>query len=473
MRVRGQPTRRRRSVSSLAGRRPGPRFWARFDLRHGAWMMLLFVAVGASLLGLGALTSPVSAASAGPAVLADGDAGAATSVALPKERGPDVVLFHGEGCAHCADEREFLADLRERRADLTVAEYEVWYDESNRALLAEYEARLGFTAQGVPVTIVGDRVWIGFSDSIAAQIEQALPAPGDAELTPEESAAGPSVDVPLVGTMSLAGSSLVTTTVVIAFVDGVNPCSLWVLSVLLAIVLRSGSRRRVMLVGVTFLTITAGMYGLYIVGFYSALDYLDQMVWIRIVVAAIAGTFGVLQLLDGLAPGRAPSLSISADAKPRLYRRMRRLSRPDQSLPSLLGGTAVLAVGVSLLETPCTAGLPLLWTSLLADQGVPRAEAVALFAIYLLVFLIDELLLFGAAVITMRATRVQERHGRALKILAGSVLVTLAVTMIVAPQALTSPVGSLVVFGTAGLLSALLWWASARSARSREPVPPG
>jgi cytochrome c biogenesis protein CcdA len=152
---------------------------------------------------------------------------------------------------------------------------------------------------------------------------------------------------------------------------------------------------------------------------------------------------------------------------------MRTLSTPDQSLPALLGGTAVLAVGVSLLETPCTAGLPLLWTSLLADQGVPRAEAVALFAVYLLVFLIDELLLFGAAVITMRATRVQERHGRALKILAGSVLVTLAVTMIAAPQALTSPVGTMVVFALATLLAVSLWWASARSAGAREPSPPG
>lgn len=409
---------------------------------------------------------------ASPAVTAASPAAASSAVRMQSED-PDIVLFHGEGCPHCADERAFLAELRERRSDITVAEYEVWYDEGNRALLSEYEQHLGFTAQGVPVTIVGDRVWIGFSESIGSQIEQALPSASTEEPAPSEAEVGPSVDVPLLGSFSLAGSSLVTATLVIGFVDGVNPCSLWVLSVLLAIVLHSGSRRRVALVGATFLSITAGMYGLYIVGFYSALDYLDQMVWIRIVVAAIAFTFGLLQLLDGLAPGRAPSLSISAEAKPGLYRRMRRLSASDQNLPALLGGTAVLAVGVSLLETPCTAGLPLLWTTLLADQGVPRHEAIALFALYMLVFLLDELLLFAAAVVTMRATRVQERHGRALKILAGSVLLTLAMTMIVMPEALTTVAGTLVVFGTSGLLAVLLWWLSRRPRASQVKVPPG
>ena len=70
---------------------------------------------------------------------------------------------------------------------------------------------------------------------------------------------------------------------------------------------------------------------------------------------------------------------------------MRGVARPDRGLTATLAGTAALAVGVSLLETPCTAGLPLLWTSMLADQAVPTMTAVALFAVYMTVFLIDAL----------------------------------------------------------------------------------
>ncbi|MCB0916704.1 MAG: hypothetical protein KDC23_13530, partial [Actinobacteria bacterium] len=336
--------------------------------------------------------------------------------------------------------------------------------------LADYERELGFTAQGVPVTIVGDRVWVGFSDAIGEQIEEAL-TDSEAPVPSGSSPPGPTtVDVPLVGSVTLESSSLLLSTLVIGFVDGVNPCSLWVLSVLLAIVLHSESRRRVAAVGFTFLTVTAAMYALYIVGFYSALNYAGQLGPIRVLVAAVALLFGALQLLDGLGNRQTPSLSISAGAKPNLYRRMRRLSSPQASLPALLAGTVVLAVGVSLLETPCTAGLPLLWTAMLTEQGVSPAVAAGLFAAYMFVFLLDELLLFGAAVLTMRATRLQEKHGRALKLLAGSVLVTLATAMLLAPQLMTSVLGAAVIFAIAGCLAVGLWGLSRWLARRRAPA---
>ena len=382
----------------------------------------------------------------------------------------DLVLFYGEGCPHCAEEKEFLADLADRRQDLTFAYYEVWFDEGNRTLLADYERELGFTAQGVPVTIVGDRVWVGFSDAIGEQIEEAL-TDSEAPVPSGSSPPAPTtVDVPLVGSVTLESSSLLLSTLVIGFVDGVNPCSLWVLSVLLAIVLHSESRRRVAAVGFTFLTVTAAMYALYIVGFYSALNYAGQLGPIRVLVAAVALLFGALQLLDGLGSRQTPSLSISAGAKPNLYRRMRRLSSPQASLPALLAGTVVLAVGVSLLETPCTAGLPLLWTAMLTEHGVSPAVAAGLFAAYMFVFLLNELLLFGAAVLTMRATRLQEKHGRALKLLAGSVLVTLATAMLLAPQLMTSVLGAAVIFAIAGCLAVGLWGLSRWLARRRAPA---
>jgi hypothetical protein len=228
-----------------------------------------------------------------------------------------------------------------------------------------------------------------------------------------------------------------------------------------------------MLVGGTFLLVTAGMYGLYILGFYSVMDYLGGMVWIRVVVATVAMVFGVLQLKDGLFPGVGPSLSISQERRPGLYRKMRDVARLDRSLPAVIGGTVMLAIGVSLLETPCTAGLPLLWTTLVTEADVATVTAAALFGLYLVVFLLDELLLFGAAVITLRATRLQQEHGQALKIVAGSVLVTLAAVMVVTPEALLTLTGTVVVFLSAAVLAVLLWLLSRTLNRRRGVVAPG
>lgn len=390
---------------------------------------------------------------------------AVTAAALPRTADappaePTIVLFHGEGCPHCAAERAFLADLAIRHPGIVVQEHEVWYDPAGRELLARTAEELGFEPVGVPVTVVGDRVWIGFDDATAQEIEAAATSDPATAGGPVTAPAATRVDVPILGEVSVEDTGLLAATVAIGFVDGINPCSLWVLSLLLAIVVGRGSRGRVLLVGGTFLTVTAAMYGLYMVGMYSAASYLGGMGWLRVAVALVAGVFGVLQLKDGLGVANGPSLSISADRRPGLYARMRAVASPERALTATLAGTVVLAAAVSLLETPCTAGLPLLWTAMLADQGVGPLQAALLFAVYMAVFLLDELLVFAAAVITLRATRVQERHGRALKLVAGSVLLALAVTMLVAPAALTTLVGTVVVFGAAVGLAAVLYWIS-------------
>ncbi len=396
---------------------------------------------------------------------AHGAAVAAASESANPTTPVTLVLFHGEGCPHCAAERDFLMQLRQEYPDLVVEEHEVWNDAENLALLEATATRLGFEATGVPVTVIGERVWIGFnaevSEQITAVVAAGLSGPQDAVTPPPPPKAGgpegsPSVDLPWVGSVDLSSSSLLVATVVIGFADGVNPCSLWVLSLLLAMVLSRGSRGRVMIVGSTFLAVTATMYALYIVGFYSALDYMGSLSWIRFAVATVAITFGLLQLKDGVRPDAGPSLSIAPSARPALYARMRAVASPDGRVSATLVGTIALAIGVSLIETPCTAGLPLLWTSLLVERGVTMGAAVALFAVYMSVFLLDELVVFGIAVVTLRGGRLQERHGRALKIIAGSVLVTLGLTMLTAPEAMDSLAGTMLVFTIAAGLSLVI-----------------
>jgi cytochrome c biogenesis protein CcdA/glutaredoxin len=395
--------------------------------------------------------------------------------AIGAERDVTVVLFHGEGCPHCAAERAFLADLLTEHPTLRIEEHEVWYDDAGRSALLTTADRMGFEATGVPVTVIGDQHWIGFDDAIATQVSAAIDAAlaGDGlQASPRAPPPDRTVTVPVLGDVQLDGVSLLASTLAIGFVDGVNPCSLWVLSLLLAMVLNRGSRGRVLLVGGVFLAVTAGMYGLYMLGMYSAASYLSGMVWLRVVVALIAGTFGILQLKDGLGIRTGPSLSISSAQRPGLYARMRTVAAPDGALMTTVVGTVALAVAVSLLETPCTAGLPLLWTTLLAEQGVGAVEAIALFVVYMAVFLLDEFIVFALAVIVMRAARVQERGGRALKLVAGSVLLSLAVTMLVAPAALTTIAGTLLVFGIAAAIASLAYLVSSgRSSGDRLSTP--
>jgi hypothetical protein len=55
--------------------------------------------------------------------------------------------------------------------------------------------------------------------------------------------------LPLIGAIDLSRQSLLVSTLLISFVDGFNPCSIWVLTMLLAITLHSGSRKKIIIVG--------------------------------------------------------------------------------------------------------------------------------------------------------------------------------------------------------------------------------
>jgi len=370
---------------------------------------------------------------------------------------PDVVVFWAEGCPYCEVELAFLDELSTEFPNLTVARYEVKHDESNRRLFVETMAALGLEATGVPTTVMGARVWVGFDAERAEDIHRAVAALSrdDVEAT-TELVDRSIIEVPLIGPIDVASHSLLASTAIIALVDGFNPCSLWVLSILLALVLNTRSRRRVLMVGLTFLAVTATLYGVYIVGFYSVLSYIGYVDWIRIGVAVLALAFGLLNVKDYFAFRRGPSLTIADEKKPEIYRRMRALAVPDRPLVSVLGGTALLAVGVSLIETPCTAGFPVLWADLMAQSGVGSAGAGLLFGVYMLVFLVDELLVLAAAVIAMRVTKVTERHGRLLKLVGGMVMLTLAGVLVVAPELMESVAGAVTVFIVAALLTVLV-----------------
>jgi cytochrome c biogenesis protein CcdA/glutaredoxin len=451
-------------VGEQTGRRLG---------HHGRgrpWWLHPVVWLALTVLASSILGAPVSAAATEDASQADGTV--------------ELTLFWWEGCPHCEAEREFLAELAATRPELVVRDHEV-SDAANQQLFSDMALAAGVEPRAVPTTFLGERVWVGFDDRVAAQIQLAvdeaimlLPeAESDADTTeapdPAEGEQAAVVDVPLVGPVDVGAHSLVASTLVIGFVDGVNPCSLWVLSILLALVVHAGSRRRVVVVGTAFLTVTAAMYGLYMAGFYSALRFVDYLGWIQVGVALLVGVLGVLQLKDVVAFHRGPSLGLPDRAKPGMYARMRRLGDVDRSLPGVLGATAALAVGVSLLETPCTLGLPLMWTDLLARNDVAASGAALLFVVYLGAFLVDELLLFGGVVLTMRAVRLQERHGRELKLVSGVTMLGLAVVMVAAPTLLETFVGALAVFAAVAVVAAAGLLALHASTRRRPAAATG
>ena len=400
------------------------------------------------------------------------------------EPGVTITYFWGDGCPHCAALRPFLDELGTRPGVDLVA-YEVWHDDANRALFERVAEAHDVDADGVPAVFVAGGAWIGDSDAyrqaITATVErcEAGGCPdvaGDViagrvpERVPEEErpeTGGTVVSVPLLGSHDVGSDSMLWATALIAFVDGFNPCSLWVLTVLLAMILRTGSRSRLALIGGAYVTTAAVVYGLFLIGLFSALAVVDYAWWIRVGVALFALAFAAVNLKDYVWFGRGLSLTIPDRFKPQIVRSTRSVALEERRLPVVVGMTVAMAAGVSLLELPCTVGFPVVWTNLLAERNVGTSEYAFLLAVYLLIFLVDEIAVLLAAIVAMRIGRVDERHGRVLKLGGGMLMAVLAVVMIARPALLEGMSGTALVFGAAAALTAAALVATTGARRLR------
>jgi hypothetical protein len=339
---------------------------------------------------------------------------------------PKLVFFYSATCAICARAKPLIDEIEETYPDLVVERYEVSTPEG-KTLFGQYLQDYGADRVSVPGIFFGRRYWIGYSDRVNRDVRAAVGR--------MESVRGDenTISLPLVGELGLSDLSVFASTALIALVDGFNPCSLWLLTFLLGVVVHTKSRAKTVAVGLTFLSVTAALYGLFIVGVFGLFIISDASRWIRYAVVVLALTFGVLNVKDYFALGRGPSLTFSGRQKTGISKRIHRLMLRRDSPGLLVLSTAGLAAGVTFVELPCTAGFPVIWTRIVASQGIRGPAFATLLGLYLLIYLADELLILTAAIVTLRRAAFEEKHGRLLKLLGGTLMLGLGLAMLVAP----------------------------------------
>lgn len=380
-----------------------------------------------------------------------------TGIAAASEASVEMHVFWGVDCPHCANQKPFLDELEARHPGLVVREYEISRTSEHHARFIEMASAHGIEAGSVPTVFVAGRAWIGDSPQIRREMEIAV---GWAIAASGAATGRPDVQVPaepVPGAESnFARDSIVLTTLLIAFVDGFNPCSLWVLTLLLGLVIHSGSRGRIALVGITFLTTTSLIYGAFIAGVFSVLSFILYLSWVQWLVAVFALTFGLVNVKDYFWWRRGPSFTIAESHKPGIYKGIRGLTDRRLGGLGLIFATIVMAAGIALVELPCTAGFPVVWSGIVAERGISGPTFLVLLALYLLVYLSIELVVFFIALLTLRMQRFEEQHGRKLKLVGGMVMVALALVLVLAPDLMNDLSGSVAVFAGALMAAGLI-----------------
>ena len=366
------------------------------------------------------------------------------------EKPLNLYLFHGETCPHCHDEIAFLNEIIPTypEGQIVLNKYEVWNNEENADFMDKFAAAFGFEASGVPLLFIGEKYFVGFSESIGESIREQIDEQIIAKDRPDTidyvegvkktSGGGlvvsEEITLPIIGKFDLSGKSSLAVTTAVGLADGVNPCSLWVLTMLLTIVIHTDSRKKSFIVGFVYIFVTAAIYALFILGVFSLLDYVKFIPQIQMAAAAITLVISIINIKDYFFYKQGVSLTIDDSKKPGLYAKMRNIVKNSDSLPAMIGATVALSAMVSLIEFSCTAAFPVIWSNILTAQGVTGAAFYGYLLLYMFLYQLDEIIIFIAAVITMKSKRVEEKHGRFLKLFSGCMMLVLSVVMLMRPE---------------------------------------
>jgi hypothetical protein len=325
---------------------------------------------------------------------------------------------------------------------------------ANRQHFATVAAAAGDTPRAVPSLYFCGRAMQGFDSpgTTGAQLIRALqecyerhygrrpPAPG--EQAPAQARTVPAIDLPLGGTIDPSRLSLPALTLLMAALDAINPCAFFVLLFLLSLLAHTRSRRRMVLVGGTFILVSGLAYFLFMSAWLGLFTVLGHLAWLTAAAGTLAVVMGLLNIKDFARPSRGPSLSISAGHRATIFDRTRQVLQQDRTMPAL-AGTILLAFAANSYELLCTAGFPMVFTRILTLAPLSPVEHALYLLAYNLVYVLPLIAILALYVATLGRRRLSEAEGRALKLLSGLMMLGLGIVLLWRPEALGDPLVAL------------------------------
>ncbi len=377
----------------------------------------------------------------------------ATPAAASRAQQTVIEAFVREGCPHCAAAEEFLAKLQKEQPALSIVVRDVTKEPAAMERLKELAREHKAGGARVPAILAGGQLIIGYSEDAStdklirsalagqatgghaaatcdAEDENALAcakAPGaDAEPVKAES-----FEVTLFGrTLSLDDVGLLAFTLAMGLLDGFNPCSMWVLLLMISLLAPLNDRKRMLAIAGTFVLIEGIAYFMFMAAWLNLFLFIGLSRISQLIIAAIAIVAGLINLKDFFAfKWGGISLSIPERAKPGIYKRMRDILHA-KNLTAAIVGAAILAILIQFVEFLCTSGFPALFTRILTLSDLTTAQYYGYLLLYIAAYMLDDVIILTIGVVMLSRHRLQEKEGRVLKFISGLVMVGLGIYLI-------------------------------------------
>lgn len=380
--------------------------------------------------------------------------------AVSKKNLVNIYLFHSYTCKHCKEEIKLLDELEKEYDNIKVYKYEVNENE-NGELLKNISEIMGSKVTGTPYTIIGNKVFsgydyenskgrfkgaieyyskYGYEDKVGEYISS-IPLPSY-----EVKDTDPNVDeyindyisykvkLPLIGEVKLKNLTLPLITVVIGLADGFNPCAMWVLLFLISMLIGMKDKKRMWILGSTFLLTSALIYLIFMMSWLNLANLLISVVWVRVIIAVVSLVGGFINLRGYIKHRKVSGCDVVDDKKRnRIITRIKKFTTEKNFWLAILG-VIVLAISVNVVELACSAGLPVMFIEILSLNNLTAIEEIIYIVLYMLFFLLDDFVVFVIAMTTLSLTGVSSKYGNLSKLIGGILMLLIGLLLMFKPE---------------------------------------
>lgn len=380
-------------------------------------------------------------------------------IGLPVQAGVPLTayFFYGAGCPHCEKEIKFLESLQEKYPGLEIQSFEIYLHRENAKLLQNIGESLQTDVSGVPFSVIGGKHFIGYGEGITSleienQVKKCLeggcPDPvaeimqagiekegeekseknNKAENTKEKI-----ISLPFLGSVDVLKFSLPVLTVIMGFLDGFNPCAMWALLFLISLLLGMQNRKRMWMLGAVFIIASSFVYFLFMAAWLNLILFLGFIVWVRVGIGILALGGGGYSLKNFFTDKDSGCKVAGNENRQKIFSKLKSLVNQNNFWIAL-GGIIILAFMVNLVELICSAGLPAVYTQVLALNDLSGWQYYAYILLYIFFFMIDDLFVFFAAMITLEMAGLTTKYSRYSQAIGGIIMVIIGILLIFKPE---------------------------------------
>jgi cytochrome c biogenesis protein CcdA len=125
----------------------------------------------------------------------------------------------------------------------------------------------------------------------------------------------------------------------------------------------------------------------------------------------------------------------SDEKRQKVFNKIKNIINKNNLAISILG-VILLATSINFVELLCSAGLPTIYTQLLASNNLTKASYYGYLLLYVLFFMIDDLIVFFIAITTLETVGISAKYTHTVQLIGGILMLILGILMLFKPEIL-------------------------------------